>query len=303
MSRRILLFGAGGFLGGHLLRAAPNHPEWTIIPCFHSFRPPEFQDALCVDLTSSVAIHEVVQTASPEVVVNLTCLPVSTCEKAPALAQALQVEGTAALAGFVQPDCRIVHLSTDMVFSGNKGTPYGPTDKPDPVSVYGRTKWEGEQRLASVHKNSVILRSALQIGPASFRPAGFLQWILENGEADRPMTLFSDQWRTPIVVGDMVEAIFRLADSDYCGILPAGGDTAVNRVMMGAWLLSSMGKPLDLIRSTLLSDFRSEVPLQRDLCMDNTLFKEKSGLSLMDLKNYIESVGLAWRKRHENQND
>ena len=201
----------------------------------------------------------------------------------------------ALLAG-AAPGARFIHLSTDMVYSGNKGAPYTASDDPDPVSTYGRTKLAGERALLSACGNAVILRSALIIGRPLYKPGGFLDWMTGEARAGRSLPLFQDQLRTPIAAPDLAEIILRLAQNDVRGVFLAGGERAVNRVEMGEWLLHSLGLPLSLIRPVSVAGVKGETPLQKDLRLDSSPLRERVPVSFTDIKDYIERTGKEQRK-------
>jgi dTDP-4-dehydrorhamnose reductase len=172
---------------------------------------------------------------------------------------------------------RLIHLSTDMVYSGRKGAPYTLDHEPDPVSVYGRTKLEGETAVREAGCNHVIVRSALVLGRDRFRRRGFLEWMVDKAEHGAKLPLYADQLRTPIVVDDLVDVIFRLAESAFNGVLLAGGDEGLSRVEIGEKLVSSMNLPHELVEPVLAAEQQSPVPLQLDLRLDNSRLKEVLG--------------------------
>jgi dTDP-4-dehydrorhamnose reductase len=178
-----------------------------------------------------------------------------------------------------------------MVYSGKKGVPYTLDDEPDPVSVYGRTKLAGEMAMRETRCNHVIVRSALVLGRDRFRRGGFLEWMIAKAEKGETLPLYADQLRTPMVVDDLVDVIFRLADSSFYGVLLAGGDEGLNRVEMGRKLLSAMNLPNELIELVLAAEQTSPVPLQLDLRLNNSRLKEVLGeIGFTRIDNYFAGL-------------
>jgi dTDP-4-dehydrorhamnose reductase len=140
-NKKIVIIGSSGLVGGNLLAFSSRYPFLTT-PTFHHFIPDTFQKTgLHLDITNPNSLREVLETVQPDCVVNLSCMEVVRCEKEPDRAHQLQVMGVKDLAGVCNEyNIRLIHLSTDMVYSGEKGSPYTLKDEPDPVSVYGRTK-------------------------------------------------------------------------------------------------------------------------------------------------------------------
>ena len=290
-AKRILVIGSAGLVGGNLLRLSSRYP-YSITPAFHNYIPEAYRETgLQLDITGPHAERRLAA-IRPDCVVNLSCKGVAQAEADPDQAHAVHAAGVRELAcacGY--HGIRLVHLSTDMVYSGRKGVPYTLEDEPDPVSVYGRTKLDGERAVQDAGCNHVIVRSALVLGRDRFRRRGFLEWMIDKAEKGETLPLYADQLRTPMVVDDLVDVIFRLADSSYTGILLAGGDEGCNRVEIGEKLLSSLRLPHSLIKPILAAEQKASVPLQLDLRLDNgSLKKIIGGKELTRLDDYFAGL-------------
>ena len=121
------------------------------------------------------------------------------CEFAPELAWRINVGGIQNLLTQTVPrGVRLVHLSCDLVFSGNEGVGgYVETDPTDPVTVYGRTMAAGEEAIESVDPTACILRISLPMGVSFSGHAGAIDWITSRFKKSRPATLYTDEIRTP----------------------------------------------------------------------------------------------------------
>ena len=287
----MLVIGAAGLVGGNLLHLSSNYP-YAIIPAFHTYIPEEYRETgLRLDITR----HDVKRSLAdlrPDCVVNLSCMEVAQSEADPARAGEVHAAGVSEIARVCRDHgIRLIHFSTDMVYSGEKGIPYTLEDEPDPVSVYGRTKLEGEKALKEAGCNHVIVRSALVLGRDRFRQRGFLEWMIDKATKGEPLPLYADQLRTPIVVDDLVDVIFRLADSSYTGTILVGGDEGMNRVEIGRKLVSAMERSHELIQPIYAAEQRSSVPLQLDLRLDNAALKEVVAREkFMRIGNYMEKL-------------
>jgi dTDP-4-dehydrorhamnose reductase len=124
---------------------------------------------------------------------------------------------------------RLVHLSTDIVFRGERGS-YREVDVPDPVNEYGRSTAEGERRVADAQPAATIVRTSLIYGGAEPGPQERL--------ARENRRFFVDELRSPVQVGDLAEAILELLALDVAGPLHLGGADDVSRfdfaVLLGA---------------------------------------------------------------------
>ena len=117
---------------------------------------------------------------------------------------------------------RLVHLSTDVVFDGRKGTPYVEDDPLSPVTDYGRAKAEAEVRVTVAHPQALIVRTSLIYGGAE--PSKH-----EATARDPSLTFFTNEIRNPVQAGDLAEALLELAELDVSGPLHVAGADAVSR--------------------------------------------------------------------------
>ena len=124
---------------------------------------------------------------------------------------------------------RLVHLSTDIVFSGERGS-YSEEDEPAPVNSYGRSKAEAERRVTAAHPEATIVRTSLIYGGDEPGPQERL--------ARQNRRFFVDELRSPVQVGDLAEAILELLALDVPGPLHLGGADDISRfdfaVLLGA---------------------------------------------------------------------
>lgn len=117
---------------------------------------------------------------------------------------------------------RLVHLSTDVVFDGRKGSPYVEEDSLSPATEYGRAKAEAEERVALAHPGALLIRTSLIYGGAE--PSKH-----ELAARDPSLTFFTNEIRNPVQVGDLAASLLELAELDVSGPLHVAGADAVSR--------------------------------------------------------------------------
>ncbi|MBL8026271.1 MAG: sugar nucleotide-binding protein [Fibrobacteres bacterium] len=291
--KRILILGGSGFVGSNLLEQISKNNGYSLFSTYNSALPTMFAltEWQQIDLCSGIDLKEYLADINPDCIINLTCLPVNACDEDPLRANLVQVDAVETIARFCGNSKRLIHLSTDMVFSGNKGSLYNYDDAPDPVSGYGRTKLLGEEAVLKYSHNSVIVRSALVLGRSKFKKAGFTEWMIGRLEKNEQLPLFIDQYRTPIIVEALCDLICNLVESDWCGIMHAGGGTRLNRVQMGEALIRGMGLSTDLIYKTLMPELSGISRMQRDLSMSNNIFNETLEIKWGNPISYLERIG------------
>ncbi len=163
---RILITGASGLLGlNTALEAAENWrlPGWSrpwIIAQVNN-RPlkPTFFETIQADLLAPGAVRSLLDRTRPDWVIHCAALAdIDACERDPQQARELNSDVPQILAMHVaRSGARLLHVSTDAVFDGRRGD-YKETDQPNPLSVYARTKLEGERAVANANPDAIIAR-------------------------------------------------------------------------------------------------------------------------------------------------
>jgi dTDP-4-dehydrorhamnose reductase len=147
------------------------------------------------------------------------------CELDPGMARRTNVVSAANLAAVARRhSCRLVHLSSDLVFSGAAPTrSYRETDPVDPVTVYGKTMAEGEVVVRRLHPGAAVLRISLPMGPSFNRHAGAIDWIQSRFRCSRPATLYFDEVRSCTYTDDLNRVFERFLRGDEAGVFHLAG--------------------------------------------------------------------------------
>lgn len=116
-------------------------------------------------------------------------------------------------AGCLETGARLVYVSTDYVFDGTKQGVYREFDPVNPQTVYGRTKWQGEELVRQILGRHYIVRTAWLYGEGK----NFVQTMLQLAEKQHTLRVVADQVGTPTSTVDVARAIYRLLDSDAYG--------------------------------------------------------------------------------------
>jgi dTDP-4-dehydrorhamnose reductase len=146
------------------------------------------------------------------------------CELDPGMARTLNVTSAAVLLENVHRHrCRLVHLSTDLVYSGTGAGNHVESDPTDPVTVYGKTMVQAEELLIRACPATAILRISLPMGPSFNRHAGAIDWIQSRFRAGRPATLYFDEVRSCTYCDDLNRVFERFVGGDEAGIWHLGG--------------------------------------------------------------------------------
>ena len=186
-----------------------------------------------MDLADTERVRVAFRRAALTVVIHAGAVAaVAECRRNPERAYQVNTQGTALLADLSrEAGARLLFLSTDLVFDGEKGW-YCEDDLPAPLSVYGQTKAAAEQAVLAV-PHGLVLRVSLLFGPGIVeRPYFFDEQVAALREGRR-LTLFNDEWRTPLSLASAARALRMLVHSDFAGILHLGGPERMSRLEMG----------------------------------------------------------------------
>jgi dTDP-4-dehydrorhamnose reductase len=151
------------------------------------------------------------------------------CELDTRLAWRTNVEGLINLLSIVvERDVRLVHLSIDLVYSGERAGAYVESDPTDPVTVYGKTMVAAEQLIHDWMPQACMLRISLPMGVSFNGHAGAIDWIQSRFKNGRPATLYFDEVRTPAYTDCLNRLYERVLASDLAGLYHAGGPRALS---------------------------------------------------------------------------
>lgn len=148
------------------------------------------------------------------------------CELDSRLAWRTNVEGLINLLGHVvDRGVRLVHTSIDLVFSGDDAQRDGhiESDRPDPVTVYGKTMVSAEQLITDWYPQACVLRISLPMGVSFNGHAGAIDWIQSRFAKGRPATLYYDEIRTPTYTDCLNPLFEQLIANDTVGLFHSGG--------------------------------------------------------------------------------
>jgi len=181
---RILLTGPTGQIGSELLRTLPALEEVIAV------------DRAQMDLTDPAGIRTAMRSIEPDLVINAAgYTDVDGAEGEEDLAHEINATAPGILAHEASRlGAAIIHYSTDYVFNGQATNPYKPTDEPDPINAYGRTKLAGEKTVLDGACSALILRTSWVYSTGG---SNFLMSILEQAATKRELRVVDDQFGCP----------------------------------------------------------------------------------------------------------
>jgi len=272
---RILITGITGLIGAAL--ADELRQRHDIIAAVR--RPLKFEDTFPkerLDLNDSDTIKETVEAAMPDAVIH--CAGVTSpdeCEQNREECERINVQATAELAVVCREvEARLVFLSTDQVFGGEKGW-YTEADSPVPVNFYGATKLSAENAVRKILPGSIVARLPYIYGKSRYRGDRFTEWIVESLRDGREVRLFKDRFRSHFYLGDCVRALTALLEGGREGLFHLSGGNRESRYEFGVMLAEIFGLDKSLIISSQAGGPAERVKFSAERPRDVSLNSEK----------------------------
>ncbi len=224
---KVLLLGRNGQVGWELQRSLSVLGKVVALGSDAAHNP----QGLCGDLTDLVGLAETVRRVAPQVIVNAAAhTAVDKAQSEPELARLINALAPGVLAQeAIRLGAWLVHYSTDYVFDGHGETPWTETDVTAPLSVYGQTKYEGEQAVA-LNPKHLVVRTSWVYGA---RGGNFAKTMLRLAAERESLSVIDDQIGAPTsaeLLADVTAHALRaaLAQPELAGLYHcvAGGHTS-----------------------------------------------------------------------------
>lgn len=197
--KKILVTGAHGQLGSCLRREFDREPQLEVV----------YTDSDTLNITDREAVERFLGDHRFDIVIN--CAAYTAVDKAETDEILCSAINTVAVGNLgeaaVRTGAKVIHISTDYVFSGQGFRPYEENDEPYPQGIYGRTKLEGEGLLTSFCQNAVIIRTAWLYSEFG---KNFVKTMLALAETKPEISVVADQIGSPTYAGDLAKAIIHI---------------------------------------------------------------------------------------------
>lgn len=316
-----IVLGGSGFVGAHVVRAALEHAReiarkrrrrrgWVVSVSRDPERGLDGTETNLftakLDAIADPSPEPLFADLAPTRVILLTALSsIGDCERYPGLARALNVDFPRKIAEICERrSIRLVHVSTDLVFGatppGDSGFREG--DPPAPLSLYGRTKAEGEVAVLQACASALVVRLPL-CWDEQGRGCGASEPLLDAVRKHAQVRLFTDEWRTPLHVADAARALVEVAFGTAHGWLHVAGPERITRYDLGLSLLIASGLDPTRARAAIQATTREkegcEATRPADVCLDSTRARDL-GLVLPGVSQSLKRVRESLTSRRPN---
>jgi dTDP-4-dehydrorhamnose reductase len=246
---RILITGASGLLGLNLaLETAKEHVVYGTAKD-HLLNTTAFT-VLPGDLLAPGAVEQVLDRAQPDWVIHCAALAnIDACEADPVLARKVNTELPRKLATHVaRGGARLVHISTDAVFDGRRGN-YSEDDAPNPLSVYARTKLEGERAVLHANPDAIVARVNL-FGWSLSGKRSLGEFFVYNLQAGNRVNGFTDVYFCPLLANDMAHLLVKMLQERLSGLYHVVSPECLSKYDFGLGVAEKFNLDASLIAPT-----------------------------------------------------
>ncbi|HYP16613.1 MAG TPA: SDR family oxidoreductase [Opitutus sp.] len=235
---KIFLTGASGLVGAAFAAAAAQRGH-TVIGTVGRFPNPipGLAEQAQADLLNRDVVTRLVLDAFPEAIVN--CAAISepaACEADPTGSERMNVELPATLAELARHlHARLLHLSSEQVFDGERAAPYSVTDPPSPINTYGRQKVASERAVLSTAPTlAAVVRAPLLMGDSPGGRRSVHERLLGDWAAGRTARLYTDEFRQPCTATSLADVLLELVERpEACGAFHWAGAELLSRHELG----------------------------------------------------------------------
>jgi dTDP-4-dehydrorhamnose reductase len=237
-----------------------------------------------MDVSERTAVSKTLGEIGPDLIINTAAMHhVDRCELDPETAFRVNGIGSLNLARFaVDAGSILMHVSTDYVFSGEKGTPYLEDDCPQPLNVYGNTKLAGEYFIRAIAEKHYVMRVSGLYGthPCLAKGLNFVDLMLKLARERKEVRVVNDEILTPTFTGDVARQMsFMIENRAEYGLYHATAEGSCSWFEFAREIFSRTGTRV-VLNVALPGEFPQKVPRPKYSVLENGRLKSQ-GLNVM----------------------
>lgn len=292
--KKILITGSKGQLGRALNRYMESFSD--IKYNLHNTDIEEIVDKYlgrihCLDITNNESVEKMILLNRPDVVVNCAAhTSVDLCETDRENAYKINVDGPRNIAIACEKiGAKMVHISTDYIFDGKSSTPYTEEMTGNPLSYYGKTKYESEHVVMQHSSKSYIIRTGWMYGEGN----NFVKTMLRLSESNKEINVVCDQYGTPTSARQVAKLICYLIETEQYGIYHGTCEGSTNWYDYATEIFKLSNKTAK-VNPIKTSEYKSAAKRPLYSVLENKRLKQETNFTFAnwhdELKEYIGSI-------------
>ena len=277
----ILVTGSNGQLGNEMRVLSKEHGKHQ----YFFTDVIQADDTYLLDITDKAAVSAFVEAHSIDLIVNCAAYTnVDKAEEDEATAQKINADALAVLGS---QGVKVIHISTDYVFSGDEHVPCRESDPVAPRTAYGRTKYMGEKNLLAACPEAVILRTAWLY---SIYGNNFVKTMIRLGQEKEKLGVVFDQIGTPTYAADLAWAIFTVIETPawHPGVYHFTNEGVCSWYDFTLAIHELAGIKKCQVRPILSEEYQYKTPRPHYSVLDKSKFKKTFGVEIPHWKASLE---------------
>lgn len=222
-----------------------------------------------MDITDAAAVESVIRAAAPNAVIHCAAYTaVDAAEENEEVCRKVNAVGPRNIAKVCRDlDIKMIYISTDYVFDGQGERPWEPEDKPNPKSVYGQTKYEGELAVQELLDKYFIVRIAWVFG---INGKNFVKTMLKLAETRDSLTVVNDQFGSPTYTDDLAKLLVDMIQTEKYGVYHATNEGFCSWYDFACAIFKEAGAEMNVVPVT-----SAEYGAKANRPMNSRMSKEK----------------------------
>ena len=250
----------------------------------------DFQDLPDLDITNKQQLESYFLKNELDYCINCAAYTaVDLAEEQSDLAYAVNADGPKNLAEACKKhQVKLLHISTDFVFDGKKQTPYIETDMPNPLGVYGKSKWQGERNIQEIMEDYFILRTSWLYSEYG---NNFMKTMLKLSETRDEINVVSDQIGSPTYAGDLAEVLIKivLSSSTNYGLYHFSNSGAISWYDFAVEIFTQFGKKIE-VKPITTKDYPTVAKRPKFSVLDTNKIENNFDCTLKDWQASLNKV-------------
>ena len=253
----------------------------------------DFQDLPDLDITNKQQLESYFSNNELDYCINCAAYTaVDLAEEQSDLAYAVNAEGPKYLAEVCQKhQVTLIHISTDFVFDGQKRIPYLETDAPNPLSVYGASKLQGERSIQETTEAYFIVRTSWLYSEYG---KNFMKTMLSLSETLNEISVVSDQIGSPTYAGDLAEVLIQivLSSSTNYGVYHYSNSGTISWYDFAVEIFKQFGKTIE-VKPIKTKDYPTAAKRPKYSVLDTTKIKNNFYCTINDWQGSLKNINIS----------
>ena len=264
---KFLVTGSAGLIGNQLAKDLSN--SFEVFSCYNK-SPPEFGIPMKMDLQNHEMISDVLSEVKPNIVIHLGAMTgVDLCETNESDAFGINSKATEVIAKKCSElNSFLIYVSTDYVFDGQSGM-YNEDDPPNPISIYGKSKLDGEMAVQNLSANWCIARTSTPYGVHA-RKKSFPIWIFDTVKQNKQVHIVTDQITSPTYVPNLSKMLREISEKKITGIVHTADATRISRYNMAELIFDKFNLDKNLLKPVITDEMKWDAKRPKDSSLNVT---------------------------------